>query len=269
MEIHVLRNLVLRYGVELKLTAVEKELIWHLLDHDHNGKGYSYPSEVTISKRMGISERYVRRLITALWRKKNLISIQHKRGRSNEYRYHGIMKAMIPFLTSETVRSKNKVERSENQLSLLSDGSAPLRNSSSAHSGTPVPPNSSINSSNKLVSNVRSETHETSLKNQFQKLATNEQIIAHLRSLAASGNGEADSASKTLMLLEQLWEWNATGEIKKSWAWFQSCARKYPHAFDRAFSELKTRMSSASSLKPLRAPGAYFTTLVKSYAVIS
>lgn len=110
-------------------------------------------------------------------------------------------------------------------------------------------------------------TDETILQNQSQKLETNEQIIAHLRNLAASGNGEADSALKTLRLLEQLWEWKETGEVKKSWVWFQSCAWKFPHEFDRAFSELKERMMS-QTLKPLRAPGAYMTTLIKNYVGI-
>jgi hypothetical protein len=108
----------------------------------------------------------------------------------------------------------------------------------------------------------------TSLKNQFKKIETNEQIVSYLRERAASGNGEADPASKTLMLLEQLWQWNARSELKRSWVWFYTSAKKYPRAFDRAFGETKQRMMS-TTLKPLRSPGAYVTTLIKSYAGIA
>ena len=106
------------------------------------------------------------------------------------------------------------------------------------------------------------------MKIELKKPETNEEIVAYLRQLAASGNGEADPASKALMALEELWKWNHKGELKKSWVWFHTAARKYPQAFDRALAEVKERMLSDTQ-KPLRAPGAYMTTLIKSYAGIA
>jgi len=123
MDIHVLRNLVMRYGAELKLTSVEKECLWHLLDHDHDGKGYCYPSALRISKRMGISHRYAQAVIDRLAKKYNLISINHRVGTSNQYRYHGAMKALTPMLQRELGKGKKRVERSEKQLDLLNSAS--------------------------------------------------------------------------------------------------------------------------------------------------
>ena len=175
MDIHILRNLVIRYGAELHLTCVEKECIWHLLDHDHNGKGYSYPSEATIAKRMKFSERYIREIILRLEKRKNLITVKRIAGGSNQYRYHGIMKAMHVFLDRENGRSKKRIQKSENQLSLIDESAKPPRNSSSAlprnpgsgggrnhssalprnpgsaHPGTRVPSNTAKNSANRTL----------------------------------------------------------------------------------------------------------------------
>jgi len=127
----------MRYGAELNLSSVEKECIWHLLDHDHNGKGYSYPSEATIAKRMKLSERYVREIILRLEKRKDLITVKRIAGASNQYRYHGIMKAMHVFLDRENGRSKKRVQKSENQLSLIDESTKQPRNPSSAHTQEP------------------------------------------------------------------------------------------------------------------------------------
>ncbi|MCC6581868.1 MAG: helix-turn-helix domain-containing protein [Phycisphaeraceae bacterium] len=183
MDIHILRNLVMRYGAELNLSSVEKECIWHLLDHDHNGKGYSYPSEATIAKRMHISERYVRDIILRLEKRKDLITVKRVAGSSNQYRYHGIMKAMHVFLDRENGRGKKRVQKSEDQLSLIEESAKPPRNPSSAptqepqfrpprnpssgvhrnhssaHPGTPVPSNTAKNSANRtLQDNTREKS---------------------------------------------------------------------------------------------------------------
>lgn len=279
--IEVLRNLVLRYGCQAGMKRDHVLVVWHLLDHAFTGQSYIFPGLKTLVKRLGVpitdakfaeanALRTVRRWIQEL-QADHLISIQHLTGQSNRYRYHGVIKKMLPFWEAELdIAKKRKVKKSNSaQLNLLPGGgqhSPPRRSTQPSGGGQQRPPNSLNNSSRKVVSNV---THGTPLNNQPEKLETNEQIIAHLRQLASSGNGEADPASKTLMLLELLWDVNARLEIKKSWAWFQICARQHPQAFDRALGELKQRMSPASSLKPLRAPGAYFTTLVKAYAGIA
>lgn len=117
MEIHVLRNLIFRYGAEIGLKSTEKEILWHLLDFDHNGKGFSFPAESTIAKRMGLVERQVRRLLCQL-KEEQLISWKQT-GRSNRYYYHGIMKVAAKWLRSETKKVVKKLAKNPDQLDLL------------------------------------------------------------------------------------------------------------------------------------------------------
>lgn len=119
-----------------------------------------------------------------------------------------------------------------------------------------------------IYKDVNVRTDGTPINVEFKEPESNDEIVAYLRKRVISGNGEADPASKTLMFLEQLWNWGAVAELQKSWVWFYSCAKKYPGVFDRAMGETKVRMLS-TTLKPLRKPGAYMTTLIKSYAGIT
>lgn len=109
MDISVLRNLVIRYGAKLNLKPNEQVCLWHLLDHDFTGKGYVFPSESTIAKRMGIkSNRQISRIIQSL-NKKGYISIKIIEGFSNRYTFKGIVRAAIPFLKEEMGRNKKRL----------------------------------------------------------------------------------------------------------------------------------------------------------------
>lgn len=111
MDISVLRNLVIRYGARLKLKPNEQVCLWHLLDHDFTGKGYVFPSETTIAKKMGLkSKRQVGRLIQNL-KEKRYIAVREKPGFSNRYTFGGIVRDVTPFLKEEVDKTKERARK--------------------------------------------------------------------------------------------------------------------------------------------------------------
>lgn len=114
------------------------------------------------------------------------------------------------------------------------------------------------------LTNVRTEsTMLEPNQNQKPEPTTNDEIVKHLREMAASGNGVSAVASQTLLVLEQLWNWNAHSEVVNSWKWFFMCAQKWPRQLDVAFGMTRERMQRVDQA-PLRAPGAYMTKLIKN-----
>ena len=101
MEPYLIKSLAMRHGTKLGLRPNQKECLWHLLDHDFDGKGYAWPSIATIGERMGIeSGNGVRKIIKSLQRL-NLIEVKRTEGLTNKYHFRKLIAVLAPFLKEE------------------------------------------------------------------------------------------------------------------------------------------------------------------------
>ena len=119
MEMYILRNLVMRYGAQIDLHPNQKEFLWHILDFDHTGKNFSWPSLQTVGARMGITSNAGVRKIAKGLSQKRLIKICEVPGKSNRYDYTNLMKRLQPFWEAE---AKNGGHLDENHPPTEVDG---------------------------------------------------------------------------------------------------------------------------------------------------
>lgn len=148
MDIVILRNLLMRYGIDAGLNGSEQRLLWHLLDHDFNGKGYSFPGLKTIANRMGLkSKQGIIKIIESCERKAFLI-VERNPGKLNRYHFDLLAQKFALYLEIES----NKMSAKTGKLGLTGQKSTikpqfttPV-NPSLPHRSTPVDPNSVSNS---------------------------------------------------------------------------------------------------------------------------
>lgn len=255
----ILRNLIMRYGVKLNLTLIERIVLWHIIDHDHNEKGFSFPSEATLAKIIGVSDRYIREIIGVLESKKKFITIKRKLGFSNQYRYSLAKKSFTKFWKREKIKKTNPG-------TIVRGG----RNYSSGESGTPVPPNTANNTANNTAYTYgNAKTHTPSKKNQARMAIKNQlelnfdkpnQVVEHLREITTNGHEGKAAADLTLRILEQLWLWGFHDELLKSWKWFFYAAATWPATVSQAWGEIKDRKLRGENMKK---PGAILTLRIK------
>lgn len=284
IKIEVLRNLLLRYGGKIGLKPQEILLAWHMLDHDFDGVGYSYPGELRLAERMGFVSQpgsahgdASRMKAVSKWIKrlesKHLIHVTRRQGFKNRYRYYGLIKRLLPFYDEELGRAKKKVAKVDvRQATLPLDrgvNAPPQRGKRPSHRGVNAPLNSSSNSSTNSLTNendndFKNDPTKDDFKLDERKFQTPTEVVEFLRSFLCDPVKEFSvAADVTLRLLEELWKLNQPAEVMKSWRWFFYAAKTRPQAFDRAFSIMRQRVAQ-SSRGALRNPGAYFTRVYKS-----
>lgn len=278
IKVEILRNLLLRYGAELGLKSQEVWLLWHMLDHDFDGVGYSFPSELRLAARMGLKcdstskhgkagmMKEVRKWIQRL-EEKHLIHVTRRRGKPNRYRYYGLIKKLLPFHDAELGRTKKKLAKVDARQATLSferGANAPhVRGDCPSQRGANAPPNSSMNSSMNSLTNERDNEFKDELKLGERDFKTAKDVVEFLRELVCNSSPEiSTAASAVLLLLEELWNLKQQAEVVKSWRWFFYAAKTRPQSFNRAFSIMRQRVQSDRG--KLNSPGAYFTKVYKS-----
>lgn len=284
IKVEILRNLLLRYGGKIGLKPQEILLAWHMLDHDFDGVGYSYPGEARLAERMGFVARpgsvhgqaSCRREVSK-WIKrleaKHLIHVTRRLGVGNRYRFYGLIKKLLPFYDEELGRTKKKVLKVDvRQVDLPLGGGANAphpRGKRPSHRGANAPLNSSSNSSiNSLTNDNGDDSKSDHTKDELnlddQKFETAKEVVDFLRQLVENPSPVVSSAADAaLRLLEELWKLNQPSEVVKSWRWFFYSAKTRPQAFDRAASIMRQRVAQVGQ-GVLRNPGAYFTRVYKS-----
>lgn len=116
MEIYVLKSLMMRYGSKIGLTAAERDLIWHMLDHDFDGKGYCWPSLQRLAERCGVSSTQAIRYRLKKLEKKRVLEIERSEGFSNKYSWNGLIKKLAPYAEKEAKEFRRKSKSSPGQI---------------------------------------------------------------------------------------------------------------------------------------------------------
>lgn len=257
----IARNLVMRHGVAIGICPIEKDVIWQIIDHDHGNKGWSFPSESTIGKLVGVSERHVRTIVQQLESKK-LIKVKRQFGFSNKYYYGGVKKKLAKFWNREQRREQKKEQPQKitPELQIRQP-----RNQSSGDPGTTVPPNTATAFNTACTYTKHDVKKKKSKRRQIKdQLEFNfnqpKEVVDHLRNIAAEDN---EAATIVLMILEQLWNWGHKDEILKSWKWFLWAAWMWPAIVSRAWGEVKARQLEKGDI---RKPGAILTLKIQEYS---
>lgn len=118
MDVHILRNLVMRYGIKLGLSSSQKDCIWQLLDHDWNGKNFVWPGQKRVGERLGIKTRQGIYKIIKILEEKGLIEVIDIPGKNHRYEWVGLIKALLPFYQEEIRLAKEKIDR----LTIVNEG---------------------------------------------------------------------------------------------------------------------------------------------------
>lgn len=108
MKITVLANLMMRYGNKLGMTPTEKDVYWQLLDHDHDGKNYSYPGFLTLHDRTGIESRKGMSEIICSLESKKLLIVHRRAGKNNRYEFTLLRDKLLPYWEQELEKEKSR-----------------------------------------------------------------------------------------------------------------------------------------------------------------
>lgn len=244
----------MRYGVQINLNAIEQSTLWQIIDHDHDNKGESFPSETRIAKFVGVSDRYIREIIGQLERKKKIITVKRKFGHPNKYKWEMLKKKLQPFWEGEHILTQEPQFRIPRNPSSGESGTTVP-----GYPGTPVPPNTI-----RLYEYAYGNAMKKTLKKLLEpKLENPKKVVEYLREIAANGSEGKEAAGITLMMLEQLWKWGFQKELMDSWKWFFYASITWPNVVQRAWAEVKDRKTRGENMKK---PGAILTLRIKELA---